>query len=494
MSAWRALVERSVRLRGRRGTLPLRLWLVFAVVAVAGAGFLAQVTMTTVVAVWQQQVSAAQLASVEQVIGADPAHWSDPTWQRRAQQSLSALGVEAAVFQDEPARSGAVGPLLFATPGARQLWDSSGPGVSADSPSVVPDQPTFQRLVIATRATGTPIAIALLWYTRPLGGRTLNVLWPLVELGTFALTLAIVVWLVGQPVLRPLAALSQAAEDMAGGDLQVHLPPSPVREIADVGSALEGMSAGLREALARQESLEQERLMFVGAIAHDLRTPLFLLRGYLKGLESGVAASPEKMAHYVAICQTQATVLERLVSDLFAYTRLEHLEMVPERAPFELGTLLRETVEAAMPLAATKHIALMADLATDDDAVVGDSHLLTRVVENLLDNAVRHTPEGGAIRVRVARKAERLIFTVADSGQGIALQDMPHLFTPLYRGDASRNRQTGGLGLGLAIARRIMEAHGGTLAAANGADGGAVFTGTLPAARQPAAQPGLASA
>src|SRR5581483_3438704 len=139
----------------------------------------------------------------------------------------------------------------------------------------------------------------------PPPGEPSHVLWPAVELGAFALTLAIVVWLVGWPVLRPLAEMSRAAEDIAGGDLNVHLTPSPVREIAGVSSAMEGMSAALRDALARQAMLEEDRRLFVGAVAHDLRTPLFMLRGYLKGLESGVAATPAKIEQYIGMSRTQ---------------------------------------------------------------------------------------------------------------------------------------------------------------------------------------------
>ncbi len=125
-------------------------------------------------------------------------------------------------------------------------------------------------------------------------------------------------------------------------------------------------------------------------------------------------------------------------------------------------------------------------MTTSDDPaepcpLMGDSHLLARVVENLLDNAVRHTPAGGRIQVRWGCEQATLHFAVADSGPGIAAHDLPHLFTPLYRGETSRNRRTGGAGLGLAIARRILRAHGGDLTAANGPTGGAVFTGTLPA-------------
>jgi signal transduction histidine kinase len=111
---------------------------------------------------------------------------------------------------------------------------------------------------------------------------------------------------------------------------------------------------------------------------------------------------------------------------------------------------------------------------------VGDRRLLTRAVENLLDNALRHTPAGGEIRVTWEWEGAAHCFKVEDTGPGIAAQDLPHLFTPLYCGEASRNRQTGVAGLGLAIALRILQAHGGDLSAANRPEGGAVFTGTLP--------------
>jgi signal transduction histidine kinase len=492
-----ALARWTGRLR-RRGTLPLRLWLVLAVVAITGAGFLAQMGLVGPVSTWEQQTEDARLANVRQIIGTDAAQWRDPTWQRHADAALAALGVEVAIFLAPPAAAASPAPsaqAIYLTSGAHRFLDAGGQDVSgaanqASAQASPETQLVFQRLVIANRAQSAnraPLGVAFLWDTTAAPGGLFGLLWTVVEWGTFALTLAIVLWLIGQPVLRPLAAMGQAAEDIAGGDLDVHLPPSPVREIAGVTSALEGMSASLRKALARQAALEQERRLFVGAVAHDLRTPLFMLRGSLKGLESGVAATPEKMARYVAICQTQANALERMISDLFAYTRLEHPEREPERLPLDLGALVRRTVEAATPLATAKGIALTADVADEDTEILGDSHLLTRAIENLLDNAVRHTPDCGAIRVSLARNEGRAVFTVADSGPGIAATDLPHLFTPLYRGEASRNSQASGVGLGLAIARRVLEAHGGSLTAGNRAEGGATFTGTLPVARRHAA-------
>jgi signal transduction histidine kinase len=475
----------------RRRTLSLRLWLVLVVVAVTGTGFLAQMGLVAPVSAWEQQGEDTRLASVRQIIGTDLGKWRDPAWQRHADAALAALGVDVALFSAQPQPSAQPGQALFMTAGARRYLDTSsqdasGAPASQTPASTLPDSPVgtaFQRLVIANPAPSahqSAIGVAFLWDISPASGHALGLVWAIVEWGTFALTLAIVLWLIGQPVLRPLAEMSEAAQGMAGGDLEVHpVSASPVREIAEVSEAMEGMSAALRDSLARQAALEEDRRLFVSAVAHDLRTPLFMLRGYLKGLERGVAATPEKIAHYLGMCRTQADTLERLIGDLFAYTRLEYLDQEPERAPLELGALLREAVEDAQPLAAPKGITLVLEGTAEPCAVLGDRHLLVRAVENLLDNARRHTPAGGKITVRWHRVYRNAVFAVEDTGPGIAAQDLPHLFTPLYRGEDSRNRNTGGAGLGLAIARRILRAHGGDLRAANAPSGGAVFTGSL---------------
>jgi len=295
-----------------------------------------------------------------------------------------------------------------------------------------------------------------------------------------ALALLFVRWQMGRYVVKPLEAMSAAARRIAGGNLDFALPESQVREVAAVCEAFEAMGTGLRDSLRRQAELEEERRFFIGAIAHDLRTPLFALRGYLEGLDQGLAASPEKAATYVAVCRQKADQLDRLVADLFAYTRAEYLEQTLQSEPRELGALLRRAVEGARAQAQATAITL--ELAGPREAcmVEGDEHLLERAVENLLDNALQYTPAGSEIEVSWHRDDGRAAFTVADTGPGISPSDMPHLFEPLYRGETSRNRQTGGAGLGLAIARRALLAHGGDLVAANRPTGGAEFTAWLP--------------
>ena len=472
---WRFKGRTSVGGRSRRGrTLPLRIWLIVAVAAVISAGFLAQVGLTAVMKAWDQQAEIARLAEIRHILGTTPDAWYTRGWQHHAVSSLDSLGVDVALYRIPATRVDDQMPVaspVFDTAGARAYLAAD--GVENDGTSTV-----FQRLVLGS--DNAPAGLALLWLTEPAPGELPQVLWPVVELGAFAFTLAIVVWLVGLPVLRPLAELSRAAENMAGGDLDVRLSSaSPVREIAEVSSALVGTGKALRDSLDKQAILEEDRRLFVAAVAHDLRTPLFMLRGYLKGLERGVAATPEKITHYLASCTAQADVLERRISDLFAFARLEYLDQQPERTLLEVGDLLDKTVEAARPLAAGKRIFLKLVGPEYPCFVLGDRHLLVLVVENLLDNALRHTPVGGSVTVRWRRSGGTVEFMVEDTGPGIDGQDMPHLFTPRYRGDASRDHDSDGAGLGLSIARRILRVHGGDLAAANAASGGAIFTATL---------------
>jgi signal transduction histidine kinase len=254
--------------------------------------------------------------------------------------------------------------------------------------------------------------------------------------------------------------------------------------VAEVAAALQAMSTALGASLARQVELEDQRRLFIGALVHDLRTPLFTLRAHLRGLQDGLATTPAKATHYVAVCCEKADALERLVADLFAYTRVELLEETLQAEPLELDALLEHAVAMFQPRAAAKGLSLAVASPADPCPLAGDSALLARVLENLLENALRHTPVGGEVAVRWRRETAHLVFTVEDTGPGIVPADLPHLFTPFYRGEASRNRATGGAGLGLAIARGILRAHGGDLTAANRVTGGAILTGTLPVMRE----------
>lgn len=410
----------------------------------------------------QTQQQDAALGAVQREIAANAARWHDPQWQASIRTMLDTLGA-GLVIRD---LSGA------------EVFRASHDGERNHSSWWSGMYPSEQTMIVENGQELGTIAL----FAPQRGDGLARVA------AAIALALAVLNagWQMRRSVVKPLEAMGRAARRIAGGNLDFVLPESRVREIAAVRAAFQAMGDGLRDSIGQQAALEEERRFFVGAIAHDLRTPLFTLRGSLVGLEQGLATSPEKAARYVAVCRQKADQLDRLVDDLFAYTKAEYLEQTLHQEQMALGPLLDRAVEDLQPRARAKGVTVERDGPDDCPPLAGDAHLIGRAVENLLDNALRHTPPGGRIAVRWQMGADRLIFTVADTGPGIAASDLPHLFEPLYRGEASRNRETGGAGLGLAIARRILRAHGGDLTAANGATGGAEFTGWLPFSSLPA--------
>ena len=248
-----------------------------------------------------------------------------------------------------------------------------------------------------------------------------------------------------------------------------------MREINAVAAAFEALGDGLRAAVQRQAASEQERRLLISAVAHDLRTPLFALRGYLAGIEGGVAATPERAAHYLAQCRAQADVLEQRVGTLFDYTRLEYLEQPPIRQAVCWNEVVQQSIARLRPAAAQKQIALGHAGPATPCELRGDSQLLARMLDNLLENAVRHTPSGGTVSVGWEATPTQVRFSVTDTGPGIAPASLPFVFEPLYRGDAAPD----GAGLGLATAQRVAKLHGGDLRAANRPGAGAELTGWL---------------
>ena len=294
-------------------------------------------------------------------------------------------------------------------------------------------------------------------------------------LAALGAALLVVVVLLRRWVLQPLARLAADAERIAGGELDVEPLPTRAREVAQVGDALHGMARGLSDALHTSTAAEHERRFMVTAIAHDLRTPLFTLRGSLEALERGVGD-----ARYLDRAQAKAAHLDRLVSDLFTFSRLEYARDAIAFEEVDVAALARRAAEDAEPVAAARGCVVQVRGMESGLAVRGDADALLRVLTNLLDNAIRHGR--GRVVLGAYRENGAVRLEVADDGPGFAPDDLDHVFEPLFRSDRARAPATGGTGLGLAIARRLARAHGGDIAAANDPGGGARATLTLPAA------------
>lgn len=306
-------------------------------------------------------------------------------------------------------------------------------------------------------------------------------IWPLLSsLLVMGGVLLVAGWFIYRAVLRPLAEMQQAAQQIAAGDLAVTIPKSDVREIRDFAHAMCVMRDGLQAAVAHEAAIDQERRHFIGAVAHDLRTPLFALRGYLAGVMTGVAKTPAQVDRYLTVCQAQADTLDQRINALVDFVRFDYMEQPFTPVAVAWQPLVDATVERVAPAAQGKSVQLLLVPSTVPATLLGDEQQLLRLLENLLDNAIRYSPTGSTVTLAWQTNHSHLHFTVIDEGPGIPPADLPHIFEPLYRSEASRSRATGGMGLGLTIAQRIIQRHGGTLTAANRDGGGACFSGLLP--------------
>jgi len=271
-------------------------------------------------------------------------------------------------------------------------------------------------------------------------------------------------------ILAPVEALKAAAQRMEAGDLSQRVNITSNDEIGDLARSFNRMADGL-------ERLEQIRRNMVTDVAHELRTPLTNIRGYLEALQDGVVAADESV---VASVYEEAMLLNRLVDDLQELSLAEAGQLKLEREPTDLAAVVSQVVEAMRPRAKAKQVALHIDLPADLPPVDVDARRIGQVLRNLLENGLTHTPPGGQIDIVASANQRWATVTVSNTGSGIAAADLPYVFERFYRADRSRSRATGGAGLGLAIARQLVEAHGGQIEVASEADQGARFTFTLP--------------
>jgi signal transduction histidine kinase len=286
--------------------------------------------------------------------------------------------------------------------------------------------------------------------------------------GALALALALALAYV---LLHPVRELTNAAAELGRGDLSQRVTPRGNDEIATLARTFNHMAASLEEA-------EQRRRALTADIAHELRNPLAVQRANLEALTDGIY--PLTLESLDPVIQ-QTRLLERLVDDLRTLALADAGQLSLHRAATDFAALLRRRVNALEPEAAARSIEISTSLDETCPPLSLDEERISQIIGNLMSNALRHTPEGGRVSLKLTCPPGYARLTVRDTGSGIPPADLPHLFERFFRGDRARERSGGNTGLGLPIARRLAEAHGGTLDAANHPEGGAVFTLTLPA-------------
>ena len=294
----------------------------------------------------------------------------------------------------------------------------------------------------------------------------------LVQAGIVAALLGILLGVViARHLSKPLNRLARAARALSRGDLSQRVPVTGSVEVAEVMSSFNEMA----EALERSETLRKN---MIADIAHELRTPLSVIQGNLQAMLDGVYPLTKEE---IAQVYDETILLNRLVSDLAALTKAEagqlHLDLVPV-APAELVTGMAEMFREA---AREQDIELEQVIEPDLPTIQADPDRLRQVFANLLSNALRHTPAGGRITLAAASAGNAVRFSVSDTGPGLTPEEQAHVFERFWRADLSRSRDRGGSGLGLTIARYLVEAHGGEIGVESHTGEGARFWFTIPA-------------
>ena len=278
------------------------------------------------------------------------------------------------------------------------------------------------------------------------------------------------IWM-SRRVTAPLAKLEEAAQAVGRQDFSRRVSLRGSQEMVAVATAFNEMAARLEQAEALRRNL-------LADVAHELRHPVHVLQGSLQAILDDVYPCNKEE---IARLSGQTHHLTVLVNDLHILAQAEAHQLPLHKQITDLAALVKEIVAAFKPLVAAKNIGLRVELLGTMPELAVDRARLRQAIHNLLDNALRHTPEGGAITVSVEQIQDEVKVRIQDTGEGIAPDRLPYVFDRFYRTDQARSRDRGGAGLGLAIVKAIIEAHGGTVAVASPGEGqGSTFIMSLP--------------
>jgi signal transduction histidine kinase len=293
-------------------------------------------------------------------------------------------------------------------------------------------------------------------------------------LAVSALAALVVSFYLGRRLQRSITEVASAATDVAQGNYDVRVS-SP-----GLGDDFDALSTAFNQMAARLQSVDSTRQRLFGDLAHEIRTPVAVLEAYIEALEDGVRTLTPQTA---AMLRDQTRRLVRFSDDLAALAKAEEGSVSMSCNNVDIARLARRCVAAVHERYAAKGVALDIRLQSGLPSLWADEQRLSQVLGNLLDNALRHTPSGGAVALSCVRDGDRLRISVADNGEGIAAEHLARVFERFYRADAARDRAHGGAGIGLAIAKALVAAHGGSISVASAGPGsGATFTVDLPTA------------
>ncbi len=296
----------------------------------------------------------------------------------------------------------------------------------------------------------------------------------LIVAGIVAIIMAAgVSWFVSRRIVKPIGAMVEASQHIADGNYAQRLKKSSDDELGDLAQSFNQMAAALDET-------EHMRRQLLADVSHELMTPLASIRGYMEGLEDGVI---QPTAEAFQLVQGEAARLQRLVEDLQELSHAESAAMVLDVLPCDPYQLIHTAAERLRPQFDDKGVALNLDLPDDLPTVQADTDRTSQILTNLLGNALHYTAAGEHVTVTAKRVDAAIQFAVVDTGLGLHPADLQRIFQRFYRVDKSRARASGGSGIGLTIARHLVEAHRGCIwADSDGPGQGSTFYFTLPVA------------
>jgi two-component system sensor histidine kinase BaeS len=273
---------------------------------------------------------------------------------------------------------------------------------------------------------------------------------------------------------RSVATIASAASEVAGGHYDVRVPGP------GLGPEFDALASGFNQMAERLGSVERTRRRLLADLGHEMRTPLATLEAYLEALEDGVATLGDGTAE---LLRAQTRRLARLSEDISSVSRTEEGQIRLDLRPTQPGAVVTAAADAVADAYEAKDVHLVTEIAAGLPNLTLDPERMGQVLGNLLDNALRHTPASGTVTISAARsrKTGGVALSISDTGEGIPAEHLPHLFERFYRVDTARDRAHGGSGIGLAIAKALVQAHGGQLTATSPGTGqGSIFRILLP--------------
>ena len=282
----------------------------------------------------------------------------------------------------------------------------------------------------------------------------------LIFAGAIAMALG---YLLSSSFLDRIQSLDQAAKKIASGNLSIRVPVEGKDELAELAHTFNDMASQLEESAEKRRELEALRKELIAWIGHDLQTPLTSISAIIEALADGMVQDSATEQRYYNTARKNISSLSHLIDDMFQMAQIDTGGLELNIEPVSISDLISDTMESFTELAKRREITLQGSVSENLGEVKIDARRINRVLNNLVDNALKHTPDGGTVEVHAKSAEQGILVEVIDNGEGISAEDLPYIFDLFYRGDISKRASISGTGLGLAISKGIIDAHGGKI-------------------------------